>query len=156
MPDFVSGNEVSADGVSGSADFEEVTVFPMEVPYGLVRSSNGSYAQWQDSFSYSLGDVVSYNGKFYECIYAHTSNLSWLPDGTPTLWKEISATVSGSDVPGIDIPGGFESADVEALVNVCMAINQNVVSGISAILVMLGFLIGIILVRGLGGFLKGV
>lgn len=46
------------------------------------------YADWVSGGSYVLGDLVGYNGKVYECIFAHTSHEGWLPDGTPTLWKE--------------------------------------------------------------------
>ena len=48
----------------------------------------GTYPAWASGMAYKLGDLVSYQGKVYECTYAHTSHGGWLPDGTPTLWKE--------------------------------------------------------------------
>lgn len=46
------------------------------------------YADWASGTAYVLGDLIGYNGKVYECIYVHTSHVGWLPDSTPTLWKE--------------------------------------------------------------------
>ena len=143
----ISGNEIFQEDAAGSGEIGE----PDDYPEVVLYASPG-VTEWEEFVSYGLGDLVSYGGRVYECIYAHTSNSSWLPDGTPTLWKEVSFTVSGPDVPGTDLG----SADVEALVNVCVEIRQTVVFGTSAILVILGFLAGVILVRGLGGFLKGV
>ena len=47
-----------------------------------------SYEAWKENTAYVLTDLVSYKGKIYECTYAHTSHGGWLPDATPTLWKE--------------------------------------------------------------------
>lgn len=59
-----------------------------------AATGTGSYAEWQSGVAYALGDLVSYKGKVYECIYAHTSHTGWLPDETPTLWKERSDLVN--------------------------------------------------------------
>ena len=50
-----------------------------------VEPTNG----WKTNTSYKVGDIVSYDGKSYKCIYAHTSNDSWLPGTVPTLWEQI-------------------------------------------------------------------
>lgn len=52
------------------------------------ETQTGSYAAWASGATYQLGDLISYQGKVYECIYAHTSHIGWLPGETPTLWKE--------------------------------------------------------------------
>ncbi|MBE0991668.1 hypothetical protein IH764_26765, partial [Escherichia coli] len=46
--------------------------------------------EWQNTHSYKAGDVVSYKGKKYTCIQAHTSNAGWTPDAAFTLWQLIA------------------------------------------------------------------
>ncbi|BEO84284.1 chitinase [Serratia marcescens] len=46
--------------------------------------------EWQNNRSYKAGDVVSYKGKKYTCIQAHTSNAGWTPDAAFTLWQLIA------------------------------------------------------------------
>ncbi|MBP1131404.1 MULTISPECIES: carbohydrate-binding protein [Serratia] len=43
--------------------------------------------EWQNSHSYKVGDVVTYKGKKYTCLQAHTSNAGWTPDAAFTLWQ---------------------------------------------------------------------
>lgn len=45
--------------------------------------------EWKDGATYKLGDIVTYKGKSYKCIYAHTSNAAWVPDQAFTLWQPI-------------------------------------------------------------------
>lgn len=52
-------------------------------------SPTPSEQEWKSGVSYKIGDKVTYKGKSYTCIYAHTSHEGWLPDIVPTLWKEI-------------------------------------------------------------------
>ena len=85
--------------------------------------------------------------------------LEELPEEVESL--EESIYISGNDLSEYQDDGSMtdlqmDPTQVEALVEVCTEINQNIVTGTVAILIMLGFLIGIVLVRGLGGFLKGV
>ncbi|CAI0754414.1 Chitinase D precursor [Serratia proteamaculans] len=46
-----------------------------------------SPSEWQNSHSYKAGDVVTYKGKKYTCLQAHTSNVGWMPDAAFTLWQ---------------------------------------------------------------------
>ena len=61
-----------------------------------VKTANGgtppdpSAPEWQNNHSYQAGDVVSYKGKKYTCIQAHTSNAAWTPDAAFTLWQLIA------------------------------------------------------------------
>jgi chitinase len=43
--------------------------------------------EWQNNHSYKVGDVVTYKGKKYTCLQAHTSNAGWTPDAAFTLWQ---------------------------------------------------------------------
>ncbi|MFB7816551.1 glycosyl hydrolase family 18 protein [Paenibacillus chitinolyticus] len=42
---------------------------------------------WQAGTAYKVGDLVSYNGKTYKALAAHTALVGWEPATTPTLWK---------------------------------------------------------------------
>ncbi|KAK4223057.1 carbohydrate-binding module family 12 protein [Podospora fimiseda] len=46
---------------------------------------------WSPKATYKVGDRVTFNGKVYECIQAHTSQSNWDPVATPALWKFIKA-----------------------------------------------------------------
>ncbi|CAI0880786.1 Chitinase D precursor [Serratia plymuthica] len=43
--------------------------------------------EWQSNHTYKAGDVVTYKGKKYTCLQAHTSNPGWTPDAAFTLWQ---------------------------------------------------------------------
>ncbi|MDK7312307.1 hypothetical protein QP481_10255, partial [Streptococcus oralis] len=49
------------------------------------------YPNWQPSIQYSAGSVINYNGKQYEILSDHTSQATWLPDQTPSLYKELKS-----------------------------------------------------------------
>ena len=73
-------------------------------------TQTGTYPAWASGVAYQLGDLVSYQGKVYECTYAHTSHGGWLPDGTPTLWKERADLVH---VDGNKPSGGETDTETE-------------------------------------------
>ncbi|MVO98113.1 glycosyl hydrolase family 18 protein [Paenibacillus lutrae] len=56
-------------------------------------------AAWKSNTAYKLGDLVTYNGKTYKVIYAHTSLPGWEPSNAPTLWKLESGTGPGTPDP---------------------------------------------------------
>jgi hypothetical protein len=49
----------------------------------------GGGDEWQTGVSYSVGDVVTYEGAEYECIQAHTSQAGWQPPNVPALWSLV-------------------------------------------------------------------
>lgn len=56
------------------------------------------FAVWSgDSVDYAVGDRVSYNGTLYKCLTAHTSQSTWTPDVSPSLWVRV-------DDPSIEWP----------------------------------------------------
>lgn len=82
----------------------------------------GTYPEWKSGATYSLGDLVVYQGKVYECTYAHTSHMGWLPGEAFTLWKERADLVNiekpdagddgddnGDDNQGGNVPGGDDN-----------------------------------------------
>ncbi|MFW2504369.1 family 16 glycosylhydrolase [Clostridium diolis] len=52
-------------------------------------SSNPTTGSWAPNTAYKVGDIVSYNGKNYKCIQAHTSLVGWEPSNVPALWVLI-------------------------------------------------------------------
>lgn len=52
-------------------------------------SSNPTTVSWAPNTAYKVGDIVSYNGKNYKCIQAHTSLVGWEPSNVPALWVLI-------------------------------------------------------------------
>lgn len=74
---------------------------------------------------------------------------------------EESTDVSGNDLSGYQDDGSLtdlqaDPAQVEALVEVCTKINQDIVNGFTAVCILLGVLIGIVFVKGFSTFIKGV
>ena len=44
---------------------------------------------WAPGVSYAVGAQVTYAGKLYQCLQAHTSQYGWEPPYTPALWKSL-------------------------------------------------------------------
>lgn len=42
---------------------------------------------WTAGTSYQAGDVVTYGGKRYRCVQAHTAYAGWEPPNVPALWQ---------------------------------------------------------------------
>jgi hypothetical protein len=42
---------------------------------------------WEIGVSYSVGDLVTYNGQVYRCLQAHTSQPGWEPPNALALWQ---------------------------------------------------------------------
>ena len=48
------------------------------------------FSDWESAgHSYSANDRVQYMGLLYKCLTAHTSQESWTPDASPSLWVRI-------------------------------------------------------------------
>ena len=47
------------------------------------------FPHWSDSANYAVGDRVNYDGTLYKCLTAHTSQESWTPDVSPSLWVRV-------------------------------------------------------------------
>ena len=48
---------------------------------------------WAEGNSYTVGQQVTYNGRLYQALQAHTAwpGAGWNPAATPTLWKDLGA-----------------------------------------------------------------
>lgn len=56
---------------------------------GGSGGGNGDVEEWQNNKAYSVNDKVTYKGKTYICLQAHTSNPGWTPDAAFTLWRAV-------------------------------------------------------------------
>ena len=54
------------------------------------QSSNSDVARWNPSEDYNVNDRVDYQGKIYECLLSHHSQVDWIPDVAVALWKPVS------------------------------------------------------------------
>ncbi|RGA05723.1 chitinase [Microbispora triticiradicis] len=58
-----------------------------------------AYAAWAPNTWYAVGARVTYGGKDYECIQAHTSLTGWEPPNVPALWKLLPGGSTSSPSP---------------------------------------------------------
>src|SRR2546429_9210550 len=56
---------------------------------------------WAEGTSYSVGQQVTYNGRLYQALVAHTPppGAGWNPAATPALWKDLGASDGGGGSP---------------------------------------------------------
>lgn len=70
---------------------------------------------WATVTAYAIGDVVSYDGKVWECVQAHTSQADWTPSTIPALWKARSPSDSVI-MPWVQPTGAHDAYAVDAIV----------------------------------------
>lgn len=44
---------------------------------------------WKADGEYAANDRVRYDGVLYKCLTAHTSNETWTPIASPSLWAKV-------------------------------------------------------------------
>ncbi|WP_331710545.1 carbohydrate-binding protein, partial [Paenibacillus elgii] len=49
-------------------------------------ASGPAVSEWAPNTAYTVGTLVTYNGKTYECRQAHTSLVGWEPSNAASLW----------------------------------------------------------------------
>lgn len=47
------------------------------------------FPHWKTDTDYVVGDRVSYEETLYKCLQSHTSQSTWTPDVSPSLWVRI-------------------------------------------------------------------
>lgn len=86
QPDgFISYNGQTYKNISGAW----LTEGPDQYPIGWSLQG-APVTAWAVGVAYNVGDQVTYNGHTYQCLQAHTSQATWTPDVTPSLWQEIA------------------------------------------------------------------
>ena len=48
------------------------------------------FAPWTYPVNYKVGNIRERNGKLYKCLQDHTSQETWTPEDSPSLWVGIS------------------------------------------------------------------
>lgn len=84
----------------------ERTIYPPEETPALfsVYRANTEGAEWVANEAVEKGDTRTYNGKTYQCIQPHTTQVDYTPEATlNVLWKEVPVT---SDYPVWTQPTG--------------------------------------------------
>lgn len=46
--------------------------------------------EWEVGKAYAVGDLLTYKGKTYRIVQAHTSAAHWTPDAVPALYKVVA------------------------------------------------------------------
>ena len=88
----------------------ERTIYPPEETPALfsVYRANTEGAAWVANEAVEKGDTRTYNGKTYQCIQPHTTQVDYTPEATlNVLWKEVPVT---SDYPVWVQPTGAHDA----------------------------------------------
>ena len=56
----------------------------------VALSCPALFDQWAAGVEYVVGDIRRHGGELYRCLTAHTSQESWTPDVSPSLWVRIA------------------------------------------------------------------
>lgn len=65
------------------------------------------FEHWAVDTTYALDVRVSYSGKLYKCVQAHTSQVGWEPHNVPALWTEVAKP---GEIPVWRQPTGAQDA----------------------------------------------
>jgi chitodextrinase len=57
--------------------------------WAVVVAEPEPSAEWAVGVAYSVGDVVTYQGRAYQCRQAHTSISTWTPAAVQSLWQAL-------------------------------------------------------------------
>lgn len=84
------GQTVSGGTIAGSPTVTSIDAVTRAVTLNSVQTLNdgdtltfttpGAYTVWSSGSSYTQGDIVSYNGAYYVCVYAHSAEPSFPAD----------------------------------------------------------------------------
>lgn len=67
------------------------------------------YKPYQVGAFYNANDKFTHNGKVYEVIQAHRSQSDWLPESTPSLYKEyLSVEIKNEDGSTTEVVAEFK------------------------------------------------
>jgi hypothetical protein len=65
------------------------------------------YPQWTPNTAYAAGFKLTYKGKLWRVLQAHTSQLSWEPDNAASLWEQIVRGYTGEETDPIPYEGNM-------------------------------------------------
>lgn len=67
------------------------------VPDETAKHMVEYFPQWEIGVEYAIGNRVCYNRSLYKCITAHTSQESWTPSASGSLWTNVSEEAQIAD-----------------------------------------------------------
>lgn len=65
------------------------------------------YPAWAENTAYTVGYKVTYNGRLWRVVQAHTSQVGWEPTNVPAMWESINETHSGTEADPIPYEGNM-------------------------------------------------
>lgn len=68
----------------------------LEVDDNTALRMREFYPAWTANVAYPVDHKVQYNGRLYKVIQSHTSQVTWEPTNTPSLWTEVCETHAGT------------------------------------------------------------
>ncbi len=82
-----------------------------------------SYTDWAYAETYTVGDVVAYEGFLYKCLRAHTAEyIDWTPVNIPAYWSNLgaipvvpedSSTINWSDISAVVTASGQNASSMK-------------------------------------------
>jgi len=68
---------------------EAMQTMARTAPDEVVLTAPTAFDEWAAEYAYEVGDVRRHSGILYRCLTAHTSQTTWTPDASPSLWVRI-------------------------------------------------------------------
>lgn len=59
------------------------------LPDEIIAKMGAYFSEWETNHIYAVGDKVSWENYVYRCITEHTSQETWIPTDTPSLWAKV-------------------------------------------------------------------
>ena len=89
----------------------------------ILATITGALAadDWTTGVSYSIGDVVTYQGTDYECVQAHTSQEGWQPPNVAALWQVVADPDDNTWTAGV----AYQTGDVVLYNNETYKVRQS-------------------------------
>lgn len=90
IPEYPNdGKTYELDLVDGDPAWVEVHTPPtlQEQIDALIERMDEQQYPWKPGEAVKVGDRRYYNGAWYVCLQAHTTQADWTPDVVPALWQ---------------------------------------------------------------------
>lgn len=65
------------------------------------------YPEWKADTAYTAGFKLTYNGKLWRVVQAHTSQIGWEPTAAASLFEQINETHAGTEDDPIPYSGNM-------------------------------------------------
>lgn len=90
---YTTENDLSALARAKAPDVASLVFVSMsekgEFDDTTITEHAEQFSKWTALVSYTAGAIVRYENKLYRCVQSHTSQQTWTPDATASLWKQI-------------------------------------------------------------------